>query len=95
MENPDGSRFLLNPDGSQIPVYSDELGNSYVIDADGTAVLLQTAEDTGLQDVIADGTLPTGDTSKGQTTPLSRRSYPNPLPPPNVVWIERSPLVCV
>ena len=32
--------------------------------------------------------------SKGQTTPLSRCPYPNPLPHPNIVRIERSPLVC-
>ena len=31
---------------------------------------------------------------KGQTTPLSRRPYPNPFPHPNIVRIERSPLVC-
>ena len=32
--------------------------------------------------------------TKGQTTPLSRRPFPNPLPHPNIVRTERSPLVC-
>ena len=32
---------------------------------------------------------------KGQTTPLSRHLYPNPLPHPNIVWADRSPLVSV